>query len=269
MKKTSPTTTLPEEEIEFFFAALQSTTTTTSSETKPILYNPDPAVALIKRRKLHDALDAFRMASTNVSTSSEVLRTTRAHLMECLAESGFLEKTFQLFNARMETLKAEEEARKQSSGKLLFQTKNCYVQTKMQEVVRGLFIGSWHPASDAELLKTAGVTHLCCCINVKPRLADKGWQSIMLPAEDNDSYDMTQHFDESFTFIDAALNKGSAVLVYCGAGISRSTTILAAYLMRKLKISAQDAVEMIQKKRQVARPNNNFMKQLKEFESKI
>jgi protein tyrosine phosphatase len=255
-KPASSTPSLPEEEIEFFFAALQATT----NPSKPA--SPDGAVALIRKRKLDDALDKFRMTATNVSTSSEVLRATRLNLMECLSECGYLENTFNLFNSRMDSLKAEEEAKKQSSGKFL------YVQTKMQEVVKNLWIGSWHPASDADLLKSSGVTHICCCINVKPRLQDKGWECAMFPAEDNDTYDISQHFDESFTFIDGALMKGTGVLVHCGAGISRAATILAAYLIRKLRISAQDAVEMIQRKRQVARPNQNFMKQLKAFAEK-
>lgn len=270
---SSVPSSLPEEEIEFFFAALQSTTISTNNDIEGKLSTPkkvdDPAVAIIKRNKLNDALEAFRMAATNLSTSPELLKTTRLHLMECLSDSGFLDKTFTLFNARMDQLKAEEDARKQSSGKFIFQTKSCYVQTKMQEVVRGLFIGSWHPSNDPELLKSAGVTHLCCCINVKPRLEDKGFKYTVIPAEDNNEYDISQHFEQTFGFIDGALSQGTGVLVYCGAGISRSTTVLAAYLMRKLKIGAQDAVEMIQKKRQVARPNNGFMKQLKEFQNKL
>ena len=41
-----------------------------------------------------------------------------------------------------------------------------------------------------------------------------------------------RYFESSFAFIDEHLESGN-VLIHCFAGVSRSATILAAYLMRK------------------------------------
>ena len=142
--------------------------------------------------------------------------------------------------------------------------KSCYVQQRMQRVVAGIFVGSYHPAADKALLQAAGITHVCCCIDVRPRFPD-AFRYVTLPASDAPEYNMAQHFDQTFTFIDEAVTTGGGVLIHCGAGISRAPTILAAYLVRKLGIHAVTAVQMIRAVRSCASPNMGFMAQLERF----
>jgi dual specificity phosphatase 12 len=53
--------------------------------------------------------------------------------------------------------------------------------------------------------------------------------------------------------------------VHCGAGISRSATIIAAYLMYSLKLDPESAVDMIRTVRPIVEPNEGFMEQLQVF----
>ncbi len=79
--------------------------------------------------------------------------------------------------------------------------------------------------------------------------------------------DLLSHADEAVNFISSGLCHGS-VLIHCHQGISRSTTCLAFYLVRKIGLNLQDAMALIQEKRRQAQPIANFMEQLREYESK-
>jgi hypothetical protein len=69
------------------------------------------------------------------------------------------------------------------------------------EVVPGLFVGSYHPANDAALLKRNGIVHVCCCIGDAPRHSGDFTYAV-LEADDAAGHDISQHFDETYAFID-------------------------------------------------------------------
>ncbi|KAK7980961.1 hypothetical protein PG989_013418 [Apiospora arundinis] len=56
------------------------------------------------------------------------------------------------------------------------------------------------------------------------------------------------------------------VLVHCMAGISRSPAVLAYYLMRDEDMSLRDALGTIARARPAMRPNDGFLRQLKDLE---
>ena len=56
------------------------------------------------------------------------------------------------------------------------------------------------------------------------------------------------------------------MLVHCVAGVSRSPTIVIAYLMRSRGISLREAYDVVRTRRSIVNPNFGFMKQLIAFE---
>ena len=90
-----------------------------------------------------------------------------------------------------------------------------------------------------------------------------------LAASDNASQNLAQYFLEAFGFIEEALRQRSAVLIHCQAGISRSSTILIAFIMYRSTLSMLQAYKFVKGKRQIISPNLNFMGQLLEFEQKL
>ncbi|KAM3134300.1 hypothetical protein pb186bvf_013585 [Paramecium bursaria] len=86
--------------------------------------------------------------------------------------------------------------------------------------------------------------------------------------EDAENEQISRYFDQAFNFIEKA-KQSTSVLVHCVAGISRSATLLASYLMRKNQISAKEALLQLERKRWQVYPNNGFLRQLTEFEKQV
>lgn len=226
------------------------------------------------------ALEHHRMAVTRLpvdraasaKTLSEVQAAFDAAVGEEAAGRIFSELRSQAINtpsaASLTVSASSNNIRNNGAAKPSHLQKSCYVQTRMQKVVQGLFIGSFHPANDKSLMQAQGITHICCCIDIRPRFpSDFAYMTI--PASDAAEYDIAAHFEKTFCFMEDALNGGGRVLVHCGAGISRAPTIAAAYLMRKLQISAVSAVQLLRSVRSCVSPNMGFMEQLLEYQKAV
>ncbi|KAI1723668.1 dual specificity phosphatase, catalytic domain-containing protein [Ditylenchus destructor] len=72
--------------------------------------------------------------------------------------------------------------------------------------------------------------------------------------------------EECLRFINTSLRDGNNVLVHCEVGISRSVTVVAAYVMRQFQWSVDKAIMFVQKARPIACPNLSFLQQLSIFE---
>jgi protein-tyrosine phosphatase len=126
-------------------------------------------------------------------------------------------------------------------------------------------VSSHAPAKDLGVLRRHGVTHVLSLIDVAPAFPDDVAYLTIVTADAN-GYDMAQHFDATWRFIDGAMSAGGgAVLVHCGAGISRAPTVAAAYLVRRLGVPAHAALAMIRAARPCASPNKGFTLQLQRY----
>jgi dual specificity MAP kinase phosphatase len=84
--------------------------------------------------------------------------------------------------------------------------------------------------------------------------------------KDTLDYPIHIHFDESSAFIEEMRKQNRNVLVHCHAGVSRSATIVCAYLMKKNNWSMDQALGFIKGKRERVRPNQNFLALLAQYE---
>ena len=99
---------------------------------------------------------------------------------------------------------------------------------------------------------------------------------LFLYLNDLPSENITKYFDVSYEFIDKNIKKGNNVLVHCMAGISRSSTLILNYLMRKYyerniyQNKCSECVlnyflRAVKTKRQIINPNTGFINQLKNY----
>lgn len=85
-----------------------------------------------------------------------------------------------------------------------------------------------------------------------------------LQVDDSPDENISKLFDLSYLFIERFICDGKKVFVHCHAGMSRSVTIVAYYLMRRFGKSVDEAIAIIRKHRPIASPNPGFVLQLKE-----
>jgi protein-tyrosine phosphatase len=74
--------------------------------------------------------------------------------------------------------------------------------------------------------------------------------------DDSPNAPLSKHFDKVADDIDSIGSAGGKVLVHCVAGISRSSTLCIAYLMKYKKMTLIEAHGLVKKKRPIIRPNN-------------
>jgi protein-tyrosine phosphatase len=79
----------------------------------------------------------------------------------------------------------------------------------------------------------------------------------------------TQNLSSLFQTLFDIIDSSTSVLVHCGMGISRSATVVLAYLMYSQKMYLDDAMRFVLKSRLCIFPNDGFIVQLIEFENKI
>nr|GAT47612.1 phosphatases II [Mycena chlorophos] len=67
-------------------------------------------------------------------------------------------------------------------------------------------------------------------------------------------------------YIADALGRGESVLVHCQQGVSRSASVVIAFLIRERAMSYEDALAFVRERRRCARPNWGFVRTSEEWE---
>ncbi|MGI0003880.1 MAG: dual specificity protein phosphatase 23 [Candidatus Nitrosotenuis sp.] len=76
----------------------------------------------------------------------------------------------------------------------------------------------------------------------------QGLEYLHVPTEDLSAPDI-EKIDTAVDFIEEKIKNKEPVMVHCAAGIGRTGTILACYLIKYQKISVKDAIEKVREER--------------------
>ncbi|KAI0792541.1 protein-tyrosine phosphatase-like protein [Abortiporus biennis] len=134
----------------------------------------------------------------------------------------------------------------------------------MDEIIPNLWIGDINSALQADSLKEKNIHSIVSVIRGTLSIHET-FMKHQIDLDDSQDADVLSHLVSAISFMQKELDKGRGVLVHCQAGISRSATIVAAYLMYSQGMNLQEALDLIRQARPVADPNENFMSQLEIF----
>jgi predicted protein tyrosine phosphatase len=157
--------------------------------------------------------------------------------------------------------------------------KECFNSLRTNEIYiapdlvnEQIYIGSTQSANTSNKMKELGITHI---IVVGSELMCKfPDEYIYTHIKINDTYDenILENLDKITENIDSIINNkpDNKILIHCAAGISRSASILIAYLMRYTEMKTYElAYNFLHEKRSIINPNTNFIEQLKVYEKKL
>lgn len=136
----------------------------------------------------------------------------------------------------------------------------------MSKIYPNLYLGDRHTSKNGSFIKKSKITHILIAGNRLRRHFTKKCAYMQLDIFDHPSAKIINHFIESIQYIEEALAGGNNILIHCWGGVSRSATIVIAYIMVKEKKSLDEALQFVRQKRSMIRPNPGFMAQLELFE---
>ncbi|KAL0134246.1 hypothetical protein PUN28_001205 [Cardiocondyla obscurior] len=131
-------------------------------------------------------------------------------------------------------------------------------------IIPGLYLSSQDPAVCTDILKKYEIRHILSIgINISEKY--NGIQYYTCDLLDLPESNILSAIKKCVGIIHANLKEN--ILVHCNAGVSRSPTIVIAYLMIIKKLSYDEAYDIVKKERSCIRPNDGFVKQLRNIEN--
>ena len=148
-----------------------------------------------------------------------------------------------------------------------------YYSKHLSEIIPNfLYISSYNATKNLELLEKNKITHIINCAadfceNVFEH--DNKFTYLSFYLKDHVLENIECIFYECIKFIENVREKGGRVLVHCIQGISRSVSIVMAYIIFTKKVSYDKAFNLVQSKREISSPNFGFSIQLQNFYTRL
>ncbi|KAJ7090135.1 protein-tyrosine phosphatase-like protein [Mycena epipterygia] len=133
------------------------------------------------------------------------------------------------------------------------------------EITPRVFVADWFVAQNWDALDALGVTHVVSVCEIAPIVSSK-IAHLHVCILDLPIADIGEHFEKTTTFIRDALSKeGTKVLVHCLGGLSRSVSVVCAWLIAAKGLTAAEAIAYAKDHRHIAHPNVGFRVQLRKW----
>ncbi len=133
------------------------------------------------------------------------------------------------------------------------------------QITDHIYISDLASAFNKSCLINDGITHiLTLVLGIEP-IFPQDFIYKNIPIRDTVQQDLTLYLNECCDFIQQAINSGGKVLVHCSYGISRSSSIVIAYLMQSEGLTYEEAYLRVKEKRQIMEHKYGFKTQLMQY----
>ena len=249
--------------------------TASSSSKKIEINNRNYLKTIIKKENL------FPKFNEGIRNNGRKTLNHRYHIVQVSSEKYAKEK-----EEKMKEVQKKNEIRHNRIKHLLqdVQKKKCNICGKLiniylykphnlchpSHIFPWIYLGDYINANNNEEIKILKIKYILNCakeINIFNLPNDVKY--CHLDIIDNTKTNLIQYFDKAFAFIETARKNKANILIHCKLGISRSTSILIAYMIKYFGFNVKKALEYIKAKRKQVNPNQGFMFQLFNFERYI
>lgn len=140
-----------------------------------------------------------------------------------------------------------------------------------------LYLGGIRDASDTDWLRRRGIKCVLSVANYidepafRQAVADANASHHIFEIADVSTQELSALFPELSDLIDRSLTSTppEPVLVHCMMGVSRSATVVLAYLMEKHRMNLDEATRLVLAQRNNIFPNDGFIRQLFDLEYRL
>lgn len=142
--------------------------------------------------------------------------------------------------------------------------------TRIDDITEYLSITGWKGATAENVAaRRFSLVVNCTPDPTRERFDERLDEYYQLPIDDSRRADLLQHLDHVIECIDKHRARGGRVLVHCTAGVSRSASVVLAYLVHSGGMSLRDTYRLVKGKRPIIAPNANFWEQLIDYEVRL
>ena len=131
-----------------------------------------------------------------------------------------------------------------------------------------IYLGDWNSSCNKIFLTKKNIKCIICLamckkpqniIDLYKKLNIKYYHIFI---DDNIQENILQYFNKCIKIIKNNKNNNNNILIHCQAGVSRSASIVIAYIMKEKKLNFNDAFKIVSEKRYIINPNEGFKFQL-------
>lgn len=189
-----------------------------------------------------------------------------------LLEGGFDENVATIHTAYLGSSMNEEERKEMSCSPTSSHGYDAedVLNANMSRILPHLFLGNQRDSQDYDLLAEHSINYIINVTKDAPnKFTDKNIKYLKLPASDDHNQSLIQFFDTACQFILDAEHCGGRVLVHCRAGVSRSATIVLAYLVATRRMPPTEAFDFLMRQRPIVSPNFHFLGQIEKYYKQV